>query len=407
MLDLAVLLVQLIVILGVCRGAGWVFRRFHQPQVIGEMIVGIVLGPSLLGWVAPGIFTTLFPPSSLDTLNALSQVGLLVFMFLAGLELSPGLVRRLGRPAVLVSAWGIVFPFILGTLLAVYLYPRVSAASVPANQFVLFIGVSMSITAFPILARILTDTGMIRSSVGAVAIAAAAADDVSAWIILAGVVLLVRASEASLPLLTIIVGFLAYVLFMFFIGRRCLRKLVEDDGRISQAQLAVILLLVLISGLATDLLQTHALIGAFLLGVVMPKDSSFVMQLKGKLEDFVVVLLVPLYFAFTGLRTNLGLMTGPEALFYFGLILIFAVVGKFGGAFFASKLSGMPWREAASVGVIMNTRGMIELVALNIGLDIGVISPLLFTAMVSMSIITTFMTSPIVEILYPRSLYEA
>ena len=168
----------------------------------------------------------------------------------------------------------------------------------------------------------------------------------------------------------------------------------------------MILLLVLISGLVTGLLQTHTLIGAFLLGVVMPKNEWFVSQLKGKLEDFVLVLLVPLYFAVTGLRTDLGLMLNPGALFYFGLILMFAVIGKFGGAFCASKMNRMSWREAGTVGVLMNTRGMIELVALNIGLDIGVLSPLLFSALVLMAIITTFMTTPIVEYLYPRSYYE-
>ncbi len=410
MLNLSILLIQIAVILATCRVVGWLFKRFRQQQVIGEMAAGIILGPSLLGWLAPGLFAALFPSSTLDFISALSQVGLIVFMFLAGLEINPETIRKLGRPTVAVGGMSFVFPFFLAVLLSVVLYPRLSAPSVPFLNFALLMGVAMSITAFPVLARILTDSGIIGSSVGTVAMASAAAGDVVAWIILAGVVLLAGGNSKTLPLWAILSGFVIFMLFMFLFGRRCLERIGVNknlNGNITQSQLALILLLVLVSGLVTEILGIHPLFGAFFLGTVMPRDFSFVEELRKKLEDIVVVLLVPLYFAFTGLRTSLGLISGLDSLVYLALILIVAVVGKFGGAFLASKMSGMSWREASSVGVLMNTRGMIELVVLNIGLDIGAISPLVFALMVLMAIITTFMTSPILEFTYPRSLGDS
>ena len=406
MFVLSILFIQIAVILAAARGLGFVFGRFHQPQVIGEMLAGIMLGPSLLGWLTPGTFAVLFPSSSLDFINAMSQIGLVVFMFLVGLELDLEVIRKRGHSAVVISHTSIIVPFVLGALLAVFLYSKLSIAGVPFTSFALFLGVSMSITAFPVLARILSEGKMIRTSVGSVAMAAAAVDDATAWTILAGVVLLVGASATSLPLWAIILGAIAYALFMVFVGSRWLKRIGvnnNSEGTISQNQLGLILLLVLCSALVTEGLGIHPLFGAFLLGVVMPKGASFVQALKGRLEDLVVVLLLPLYFAYTGLRTSVGLISGP-ALFYFGLILLVAVVGKFCGAFFASRLTGMSWRESGSIGVLMNTRGMVELVALNIGLDIGVISRLVFTLLVLMAIITTLMTTPILDWIYPHKL---
>lgn len=409
MFNLSILLIQIGIILVTSRLIGMIFKKFHQPQVIGEMIAGIMLGPSLLGWAAPGIFTTLFPSSSLDFINALSQIGLVVFMFLVGLELNLKVMRKRAHSAIIISHTSIIVPFLLGTLLAVLLYPRLSAATVPFTSFALFLGVSMSITAFPVLARILSESGMIRTSVGTVTMAAAAVDDATAWTILAGIVLIVHASATALPLWAIILGAVAFALFMLFIGRHWLKRLgmnISSDGQVSQNQLGLILLLVLASALVTESLGIHPLFGAFLLGVVMPKDTAFVKDLKKKLEDIVLVLLIPLFFAFTGLRTRVGLISGPDTLFYFGLIMLVAIGGKFCGAFFASRLSGMSWREAGSIGVLMNTRGLVELVALNIGLDIGVISPLVFTLLVLMAIITTLMTTPLLDWIYPPQLRE-
>ena len=404
MFNLSILLIQIAVILMTARAVGWIFGKFHQPKVIGEMAAGIMLGPSLLGWIAPGIFETLFPASSLDFINALSQVGLVVFMFLVGLELNPKVIEKNGRSAIVISHVSIIVPFLSGTLLAIFLYPKLSLATVPFTNFALFIGVSMSITAFPVLARILTETKMVRTRVGTVTMAAAAVDDVTAWIILAGVVLLVRANTTGLPFWATLIGAAVFALFMLFIGRRLLKRLGtgnNSDTGISQNQLALVLILVLASALVTEGLGIHPLFGAFFLGVVMPKDFTFVQELRTKLEDIVIVLLLPLFFAFTGLRTTVGLISGPDSLFYFGLILLVAIGGKFGGAFLASRVSGMSWREAGSIGVLMNTRGLVELVALNIGLDVGVISPLVFTLMVFMALITSFMTTPVLEWIYP------
>jgi len=404
MFVLSILLIQIAVILVVARALGWVFERLHQQQVIGEMIAGLVLGPSLLGWLSPGIFNAVFPSWSLDFINALSQIGLIVFMFLVGLELSPDLLRKRGHSAIVISHTSIIVPFLLGSFLAVFLYSKLSPSNVPFTSFVLFFAVSMSITAFPVLARMLTDRDMLGTSVGAVALAAAAVDDVTAWCILAGVVLLVSATASILPFWVTPLGACVYAVFMVFVGSRWLQRLCpqnEPELNLPQRKFALIMFLVVASALVTESLGLHPMFGAFLMGAVMPKDSSFIFELKNRLEDIVVVLLLPLYFAFTGLRTSVGLISGPTLLLYFGLIMLVAIGGKFCGAFFASRLTGMQWRESGSIGVLMNTRGMVELVALNIGLDIGVISRLVFSMLVLMAVITTCMTIPLLDLLFP------
>lgn len=407
MLNLPTLLLQVAVILAVSRIVGWLFRKIHQRQVIGEMVAGILLGPSLLGWLAPNVSAVLFPPASLGFLSALSQIGLLVFMFLIGLELDPQTLRGRSHAAVVTSHVSIIFPFVLGSLLSLYLYPRLSDDSVSFTNFTLFMGTAMSITAFPVLARILTERNMQRTPLGVLTIACAAVDDVTAWCILAGVVLLVRTSEGPIPFWLTLLGSLGYITIMLFGVRRLLRRfelLYRKRGAITQDMLAIMLLLVLASGWTTEWLGIHALFGAFIVGAIMPKESDFVQALLEKLNDFAVVLLLPLFFAFTGLRASVGLLNGGEMWFYFALILIAAIVGKFGGSTLAARATGSPWREASALGILMNTRGLIELVALNIGYDIGVISPTLFTMLVLMALITTFMTSPLLEWVYLRRL---
>jgi len=407
MLHLPTLLVQIGVIMSVARLLGWVLRKVGQPQVMGEMIAGILLGPSLLGWLAPGISAALFPPGSLGSLSSLSQVGLVLFMFLVGLELNPQRLRGRSHAAVVISHASIIFPFLLGTLLALYLYPRLSDDSVSFTHFALFVGTAMSITAFPVLARILTEHGLLRSHVGTVTIACAAVDDVSAWCILAGVVLLVRATHVALPLWLTLTGSAVYVGMMWFGMRRALRQLeaaYQARRTVTQNMLALILLLVLASAWATEWLGIHALFGAFLMGAVMPKGREFVQALSEKLEGLTIVLLLPLYFAFTGLRTSVGLLSGAEMWSYCGIIIAVAIAGKFGGATLSSRLTGIPWREAGAIGILMNTRGLMELVVLNIGLDIGVISPALFAMMVLMALVTTFMTTPLLAWIYPAQL---
>ena len=406
MSEITLLLIQIIVILLTARIIGWAFRKIHQPQVIGEMMAGILLGPSLLGWVAPNVSGLLFPTSSLPYLSVLSQIGLLIFMFLVGLELNPKLLRKRSHTAVLTSHASILIPFLLGTVLALYLYPRLSTESVPFTHFALFLGTAMSITAFPVLARILTERRLLRTPLGGVAIACAAVDDVTAWSILAGVVLLVRATGGGHLLWLTIFGSLVYIAVMLSFGRKALRHLETRyrlRGEVSKDMIAIILLVVVASSLATELLGIHALFGAFLVGTIMPKDSSFVRILTEKLEDVTVVLLLPLFFSFTGLRTSMGLVSGSEMWFYCVLIIAVAVVGKFGGASIAARVSGMKWSEASALGVLMNTRGLVELVVLNIGLDIGVISPALFAMMVIMALTTTFMTTPLLDLIYRRA----
>ena len=403
MFALQLLLLQVAVILAIARIVGWIFRKMHQPQVVGEMVAGILLGPSLLGLAAPGIFNFLFPPESLGMLNALSQIGLVLFMFLVGLELDAKVLKKQGRVAVFTSHVSIVLPFTLGTLLAVYLYPRLSNNSVTFIQFALFIGTAMSITAFPVLARILTERKLLKTTLGAVTIACAAIDDVTGWIILAIVVLLIRTSGGVISTALTIGGVIVYVVTMLFIVRRLLYQLetkFEQRGHVSQDTLAIILLLVLVSGLVTERLGIHALFGAFLMGVIMPKHPAFVHALTEKLNDLAIVLLLPIFFAFNGLRTSIGLVSGAANWFFTVLIISVAIVGKFGGSTVAARISGMSWRDASSIGVLMNTRGLMELVLLNIGLDIGVISPALFTMMVLMALVTTFMTSPVLEWIY-------
>jgi Kef-type K+ transport system membrane component KefB/nucleotide-binding universal stress UspA family protein len=401
---LLTLLVQIGVVLAVARLVGLAFRRIHQPQVVGEMVAGIMLGPSLLGWLAPGVSAWLFPPASLGALNAVSQVGLLLFMFLVGLEFDTRLLRGRGHTAVVTSHVSIVVPFFLGSALALFLYPRLSDASIGFTGFALFMGAAMSVTAFPVLARILTERNLTRTRVGAVTIACAAVDDVTAWSILAVVVAVVRAGEAEVPLWVTLAGSAAFVAFMLTAGRRMLGwvgRYARLRGRVTQDLLAVVLLVLLASAWTTERLGIHALFGAFLLGAVIPRERVLVHGLTEKLEDLTVVFFLPIFFAFTGLRTRIGLVEGVEMWLFCGLIVAVAVAGKFGGSFLSARATGLGWREAGALGVLMNTRGLMELVILTIGLELGVISPALFTMMVMMALITTFMTTPLLEVIYP------
>jgi Kef-type K+ transport system membrane component KefB len=410
MLDLFHLVLQIAVILVAARIVGFLFQKINQPQVMGEMVAGILLGPSLLGWLAPGVSASLFPPASLSYLNALSQVGLVVFMFVVGLALDPSELHGYGHAAVLTSHVSIVAPFCLGGLTALYLYPRLSDDSVTFTGFALFMGAAMSITAFPVLARILSERGLVRSRMGTLAIACAAVDDVTGWCILAYIVVLVRVAHATRPAWVTIAGSLAYVVIMLFVVRRLLPAFEREFRKrasLSDNLIAAIVVLVLVSALATEWLGIHLLFGAFLMGAIMPKAPEFTRYLLHKFESVTVVLLLPLFFAYTGLRTRIGVGGGRAIWFYSALVIVVAITGKLGGSMFAARLAGMPWREAASLGILMNTRGLMELVILNIGLDIGVISPAMFSIMVLMALVTTFMTTPLLEWVYPTRLFRA
>ncbi len=402
------LLLQIGVILAASRLVGLAFRRIQQPQVMGEMVAGILLGPSFFGWVAPSLSAQLFPAASLPALQALSQTGLVLFMFLVGVELDPKLLRGRGEAAVITSHASIVAPFFLGSALALYLYPRLSDDSVQFAGFALFMGAAMSVTAFPVLARILTERNLLRTKVGAVTIACAAVDDVSAWCILAAVVTLVRAEASPGELALTIGGSLVFAIAMLTVVRRAVSRIevhYRNRGRVlTQDVIALLLLLMVASAWTTERLGIHALFGAFLMGAILPKDGLFVRDLTAKLEDLTVVFLLPVFFAFTGLRTRIGLIQGAEMWLQCGLILVVAVAGKLGGSALAARATGLSWREAGALGALMNTRGLMELVILTIGLDLGIISPALFVMMVLMALTTTFMTTPLLEWIYPTRL---
>jgi Kef-type K+ transport system membrane component KefB len=406
---LPILLLQICVIVVVARTVGLAFKKIEQPQVMGEMFAGILLGPSVFGWLAPDLWAGLFPPESLGFLNSLSQIGLVLFMFMVGLELNPQILKGRKHLAILTSHVSIILPFLFGSLLALYLYPRLSDDSVKFMHFALFLGTAMSITAFPVLARILTERKMLRTQMGAVAIACAAVDDVTAWCILAGVIIVVRATGAAMPFWMTLAGSAVYIAIMLIAVRALLRnfeRVYHRRGQVTQDALAMILVLVLGSAWVTELLGIHALFGAFLIGVIMPKDEGFVSSILGKLWDSTIVLLLPLFFAFTGLRTRIGLLSGAEMWLYCAIIIAVAIAGKLGGSMLSAKLSGMSWREAGALGILMNTRGLMELVVLNIGLDIKVISPAMFAMMVLMALTTTFMTTPLLAGVYPIHLYR-
>lgn len=373
------------------------------------MVAGILLGPSLFGWLFPAASAALFAPESLGFLSAVSQVGVVLFMFLMGLEVDPQLLRRRGPVAVVTSQAGIMVPFLLGAALGAFLYPRLSPEGVSRFHFVIFMGTAMSMTAFPVLARILNERRLLVTNLGTMAMACAAVGDVAGWSILAAVVLLARSHGIGASIALTLFGLLAFSAVLIVVVRPLLRRMVDvyvRRGFLSNDLMALLLLLVLASALASETIGVHALFGAFVLGVVVPRRSDFVRAIVEKMQDLVVVLLLPLFFALTGLRTRIGLLSGAEMWLYCALVLAVAIVGKFGGVSVAARLSGLSWREASALGVLMNTRGLVELVILNIGLEIGIISPSLFTMMVIMALVTTVIATPLLQWIYPAPRVE-
>lgn len=393
------LLVAMATIVIAGKVLGLVFRALHQPPVIGQIVAGILVGPSLLGLVSPAAFQYLLPASVVPPLNLLAQVGVIVYMFLVGLELNPGLLRGQVRAVAWISTASIVIPFVLGSGLAVYLYPRLSSQSVPFTHFTLFLGIAMSITAFPVLARILADQRLTHTRLGVMALTCAAANDVAAWCLLALVVGVVQAPTQSALLTTALTAI--FIALMVLLARPAVRALAAS-GSTTYGRQAFVLVLMSASALTTQAIGVHAILGAFLFGAIIPHDSPLAEALVHGLER-TTLLMLPAFFALTGLRTEIGLVTGAAPWLMVTLIVLTATVGKFGGTLTAARVNGIDWRHAAGLGVLMNTRGLMELIVLNVGLDLGVVSPTLFTMLVLMALVTTLATTPILRRLFSAS----
>ncbi|AOC95067.1 High-affinity Na(+)/H(+) antiporter NhaS3 [Flavobacterium anhuiense] len=396
---LAILLAQIVTIILVARLFGWFFRKIGQPSVIGEMIAGIVLGPSLVGMYFPEFSAALFPKESLGNLQFLSQIGLILFMFVIGMELDLKVLKNKAHDAVVISHASIVIPFALGLSLAYFIYEIYAPMGVEFSSFGLFMGIAMSITAFPVLARIVQERGMQKTKLGTIAITCAAADDITAWCILAVVIAIVKAGSLSSSLYVIGMAIL-YVIIMLKIVRPFLKRVGDLNATresLNKPVVAIFFITLLISAYASELIGIHALFGAFLAGAIMPENNKFRNIFIEKVEDVSIIVLLPLFFVFTGLRTQIGLLNDPELWKITGLIILVAVVGKFFGSALAAKFMGQNWKDSLSIGALMNTRGLMELVVLNIGYDLGVLSTEIFTMMVIMALVTTFMTGPALD----------
>ncbi|MEI7507878.1 MAG: cation:proton antiporter [Flavobacterium sp.] len=400
---LAILLLQIITIIIVARSFGWIFRKIGQPSVIGEIIAGIFLGPSVVGMYFPDYSAMLFPKESLGNLQFLSQIGLMLFMYVIGMELDLKVLKNKANDAVVISHASIVIPFALGMGLSYFIYQNTlfTPKGVDFLSFSLFMGIAMSITSFPVLARIVQERGIHKTKLGTIVITCAAADDITAWCILAAVIAIVKAGTFASSVYIILMAVL-YVLMMLFMVKPFLKKigdLYATRENLSKPVVAIFLLTLIISSYLTEIIGIHALFGAFMTGAIMPDITKIRKIIIEKIEDVALILLLPLFFVFTGLRTQIGLINDVYLWKITGLIITVAVVGKFFGSALAAKFVGQNWRDSLTIGALMNTRGLMELVVLNIGYDLGVLSTEVFTMMVIMALVTTFMTGPAIDLI--------
>ena len=400
--ELKLLFLQMAVILTTARLIAVAFRFIGQPEVMGEMAAGILLGPSFLGRISPVMMNRLFPAGGLGSLYALSQLGLVLFMFLVGLEVRPGSLRGSAKSVIIASQASIMAPFLLGGVLAWSLYPRLGNGG-PRLPFVLFLGAAMGITAFPVLARILADRNLTHTRVGVFALSCAAIDDLTAWCLLAVITVIARPEMNQNPRPWHFAALIGYILAMVFLVRPALRRLLPASATPDLTRFGATMIVLLLSVWATEALAVHALFGAFLAGIVMPKGGQLQEGLRDRLESVTLVLLLPLFFAYTGLRTIIALLNSVELWLLCGLIVMVAVGSKLLVSGVIVHASGMPWRESLAVGVLVNTRGLVELVILNVGLDLHILSPTLFSMMVIMALATTLMTTPLIDWILPSS----
>jgi Kef-type K+ transport system membrane component KefB len=393
------LLRALIALLLTSAALGAFCRWIQQPPVIGEILAGICLGPSLLGRLAPSLQAYIIPADVAPQLGTVAQIGIILFMFLVGLELDLSVMKSNSRSTLAISHASIIVPFVLGSIAALWLYPSFGTPTASFPVFTLFLGISLSVTAFPVLARILTDNALSRSPMGVVALTCAAVDDVTAWCLLALVVGIARA-DAWDALITC-VSSVVYIAMLFWFVRPALSSWARAPARralVSRTALAGVLVALLCSSLITEHIGIHAIFGAFLLGAMIPHDSAVAKALTGRFHDLVVVLFMPAFYALIGLQTELGLVNGWSQWLTCGVIIILACAGKFGGSYLAARVMGIEKRDAASIGILMNTRGLMELVVLDLGFKLGIISPTLFAMMVVMALVTTFLTSPLLRL---------
>lgn len=398
---LAILLAQILTIVLVARAFGWMCKKIGQPSVIGEILAGIALGPSLLGTHFPEFSSMLFPIESLGNLSFLSQIGLILFMFVIGMELDLKVLKNKAHDAVLISHASIIIPFTMGMGLAYYIFDSFAPDGVEFLSFALFLGISMSITAFPVLARIVQERGLQKTRLGTIVITCAAADDITAWCLLAAVIAIVKAGSFVSSLYIIGLAIL-YVILMLKIVRPFLErigKLQSKNKSISKSMIAIFLLTLIVSSYCTEVIGIHALFGAFMTGVIMPDNIKFRALIIEKVEDVAVVLFLPLFFVYTGLRTEIGLLNEPYLWKITAIIIIVATLGKFLGSAIAAKFVGQSWKDSLTIGALMNTRGLMELIVLNIGFDLGILTGEVFAMMVIMALATTFLTGPTLDLL--------
>lgn len=398
---LALLLAQIVTIILVAKLFGWICVKLKQPSVIGEMIAGIVLGPSLVGLYFPEFSAFMFPKESLPNLQFLSQIGLILFMYIVGMELDLSVLRKKAHDAVVISHASIIFPFALGVGLSYFIYKEFAPAGIQFSSFALFIAIAMSITAFPVLARIVQERNLHKTKIGTIVITCAAADDITAWCILAAVIAVVKAGSFSGSIFVILMA-IFYVFLMIKLVKPFLTRIAESQkgkGFINKALVAVFFLILIISSYATEVIGIHALFGAFMAGAIMPENVKFRNLFIEKIEDVALVLLLPLFFVFTGLRTQIGLLNEGYLWLITGLIILTAVTGKFIGSALTAKFLNISWKDSLTIGALMNTRGLTELIVLNIGYDLGVLGPQLFAMLVIMALFTTFMTGPCLDLI--------
>src|SRR5690606_19821615 len=385
----------------VARFFGILFRKIGQPSVIGEIVAGIVLGPSLLGNYFPEISSFLFPVASLGNLGVVSQLGLVLFVFVVGMELDLKILKNQAHDAIVISHASIIFPFLLGMVLAYFIFQQTAPPDISFLSYALFIGISMSITDFPVLARIVQERGMTKTRLGSIAITCAAADDITAWCLLAAVIAVVKAGSLASAGYTLFFA-VAYVVLMLRIVRPFLQRIGElyaTQERLTKPVVGLFFITLLLSAWSTEVIGIHALFGAFMAGVITPPNIHFRTIFIETVDDVALVLLLPLFVVFTGLRTQIGLLNEPGLWKLCSIVIAVAVVGKFVGSAIASRFVGQSWYDSLTIGALMNTRGLMELVALNIGYDLGVLSTEIFTMMVIMALVTTCMTGPALDLI--------